>query len=275
MRRIISGLLVVLCFMGSITTSLGENFMPKIGDVIGVEMPSFRAIAFRKPDHEEYLDDGTINRVFEHIDEQEYDKWNQYLEESGCSLISYEIEGSKLTAVLSKSGKEMSFIYDNQSLTMSVMYSAGTYEESSTKKIKAGSEVLFGRYQQNIDYSIDYDGSASIWKMYDPEPIEWIVLDVKDGKALLLSKYSLDAGWYDNRNYGDITWEECTMRSWLNSGFINTAFSSAEQSAILKIVVDNSPNKIKKDEKYYDTLEGNNTKDKIFLLSYSDFPHGK
>ena len=47
-----------------------------------------------------------------------------------------------------------------------------------------GNIVAFGRYEQDNDLT------------NGPEPIEWIVLDVVDGektKALLLSKYGLDA----------------------------------------------------------------------------------
>ena len=80
--------------------------------------------------------------------------------------------------------------------------------------------VTFGNYEQDNDLS------------NGPEAIEWIVLDVQDGKALLLSKYGLDVKLY-NTGWTDITWETCTLRTWLNSDFKDTAFDRTEQRALL------------------------------------------
>ena len=119
--------------------------------------------------------------------------------------------------------------------------------------VQAGSIVLFGRYEQDNDPD---DGA---------EPIEWIVLDVQDGKVLLISRYGLDAQPY---NTGlEYTWETCTLRTWLNSDFLNTAFSEQEQQAILLTDVDNSSSQ---DYSEWNTSGGNNTQDQIFLLSYAE-----
>ena len=117
-----------------------------------------------------------------------------------------------------------------------------------------GSIVTFGRYEQDGD------------KENGPEEIEWVVLDVQDGKALLLSKYGLEAKPY-NTEYTDVTWETCTLRAWLNSDFLNKAFSAEEQSAILTTTVDNSSSQGYND---LNSIDGNNTQDKIFLLSYAE-----
>ena len=70
-----------------------------------------------------------------------------------------------------------------------------------------------------------------------------------------------------NTEYTDITWEKCTLRTWLNSTFFNKAFSTEEQGAIMTTSVDNS-----KSQGYSDwgTNGGNNTEDIIFLLSYAE-----
>lgn len=123
-----------------------------------------------------------------------------------------------------------------------------------------GDAITFGSYEQ--DNNPDNG----------PEPIEWIVLDVRDGKALLLSKYGLDAKPY-NREFDYVTWETCTLRTWLNKDFLKAAFSKTEQQAILLTDVDNS------DSQGFDwstirngnyATGGNNTQDKIFLLSYAE-----
>ena len=122
-----------------------------------------------------------------------------------------------------------------------------------------GDTVIFGHFAQ--------DNDAGNGK----EPIEWIVLDVQDGKALLLSKYGLYAAGYHD-SWDECTWETCSLRSWLNDRFLNLAFSEEERSAILTTMVDNS------DSQGYDwTLVGdekisggNDTQDRIFLLSYAE-----
>lgn len=57
------------------------------------------------------------------------------------------------------------------------------------------------------------------------------------------------------------------MRTWLNGTFYNKAFSSAEQAAILTTNVDNSKNQCYSG---WNTSGGNNTQDKVFLLSYAE-----
>ena len=127
------------------------------------------------------------------------------------------------------------------------------------KTIAVGDVVSFGSYAQ--------DNNQSNGK----EPIEWIVLDVQDGKALLLSRYGLSAAGYHN-NWDDCSWETCDLRTWLNDRFLNWAFSDEEQSAILLTTVDNSDSQgydwtIIGDEKQ---SSGNNTQDKLFLLSCAE-----
>ena len=83
---------------------------------------------------------------------------------------------------------------------------------------------------------------------------------------MLLSKYVLDVQPY-NEEFVDITWEKCTLRTWLNDTFINKAFTEEEQSAILMTEVDNSQSQCYSG---YDTDGGNDTQDRVFLLSYAE-----
>lgn len=90
--------------------------------------------------------------------------------------------------------------------------------------------------------------------------------DEANHKTLLISKYGLDAVPY-NKEYTDITWEQCTLRAWLNGEFLKKSFSMKEQSAILVTDVDNSSSQGYSD---WNTNGGNNTQDRIFLLSYAE-----
>lgn len=120
-------------------------------------------------------------------------------------------------------------------------------------KFAVGNYVTFGTYPQTKAGN-------------DATPIEWLVLARDGNKALLISRYGLDAQPY-NIVYTDVTWENCTLRTWLNWTFYNKAFSSAEQSAILTTNVDNSKNQCYSG---WNTSGGNNTQDKVFLLSYAE-----
>ncbi len=117
-----------------------------------------------------------------------------------------------------------------------------------------GDIVTFGRYEQDNNLK------------NGPEPIEWIVLDVQDGKALLLSRYGLDEQPYNKKEIS-ITWEDCTLRAWLNEDFVNAAFTHEEWYAILVTDVDNSSSQ---GYSVWSTNGGYNTRDEIFLLSYAE-----
>lgn len=120
-------------------------------------------------------------------------------------------------------------------------------------KFAVGNYVSFGMYPQTKAGN-------------DATPIEWLVLARDGNKALLISRYGLDAQPYNKYN-ASVTWETCTLRTWLNGRFYIKAFSSAEQAAILTTNVDNSKNQCYSG---WSTSSGNNTQDKVFLLSYAE-----
>ena len=111
-------------------------------------------------------------------------------------------------------------------------------------QFKIGNTVKFGSYPQRND---------------EKEDIEWQVLDIKDGKALLLSTYALDCKKY-NTSFTNVMWGTCTLRKWLNQDFLNTAFSEDEKAMIPTVTV--SP------------LNGRNStaaaQDQVFLLSITE-----
>ena len=123
--------------------------------------------------------------------------------------------------------------------------------EATTAKPSIGQTITFGSYEQ--------DNNTSNGK----EAIEWIVLDIQDGKALVISKYALDSKPF-NETPTSVTWETCTLRTWLNDDFLNSAFSESEKSKIPTVTVsaDKNPD--------YRTKPGNATQDQIFLLSITE-----
>ena len=116
-----------------------------------------------------------------------------------------------------------------------------------------GSYVTFGHYPQTEAGD-------------DSTPIEWLVLARDGQKALLISRYGLDAQPY-HTEYVDVTWENCTLRTWLNDTFLNKAFTPEEQTGILLTEVDNSDSQ---GYSGWNSSGGNNTQDRIFLLSFAE-----
>ena len=125
------------------------------------------------------------------------------------------------------------------------------YKVEKLKVAKVGDYVFFGAYEQ--------DNNTSNGK----EDVEWLVLEIKDGKALVISKYALDCKPY-NTSYTDVTWETCTLRKWLNNNFLGSAFSAEEKAMIPTVMVsaDKNPD--------YSTNPGNATQDQLFLLSITE-----
>lgn len=131
---------------------------------------------------------------------------------------------------------------------------AAAHEAAIAPFKKVGSYITFGNYEQ--------DNNTGNGK----EAIEWLVLDVEGDKVFLVSRYGLDCQAY-NTTKTSITWEKCSLRTWLNSTFMETAFSTEEQSAIVVTTVDNSKSQ---GNSSWSTDGGNNTQDRIFLLSYAE-----
>ncbi len=118
----------------------------------------------------------------------------------------------------------------------------------SAKKLAVGDTYLFGTYEQDNDPS---NGT---------EPIEWQVLEKNGSRLLLISTKGLDGRVYHD-TADPVTWETCSLRSWLNHEFLTKAFTSDEQNRIQTVTVttDRDPDR--------DTDPGNPTEDKIFVLS--------
>nr|MCR5042187.1 DUF6273 domain-containing protein [Clostridia bacterium] len=123
-------------------------------------------------------------------------------------------------------------------------------QKAGLTNISVGSTIKFGFYEQ--------DNSTSNGK----EEIEWKVLAVEGKKALIISQYALDCKPY-NKTDTDMTWEKCTLRTWLNGTFYDAAFGMDYQKMIVSSTVTNSSYK-------WNIPSGNNTTDKVFLLSKTE-----
>ena len=123
---------------------------------------------------------------------------------------------------------------------------SSSQEKDKDPEYKVGETMEFGNYPQ------DKDGTE--------KPIEWIVMKKEGNQVLLLSKYVLDAKPY-NEELEEVTWEISDIRQWLNNEFYTTAFNKAEKAKIQTSLIKNE------DNSEYGTSGGNDTEDKVFLLS--------
>ncbi len=129
---------------------------------------------------------------------------------------------------------------------------ASTLLKEHPEVAQVGDIITFGSYEQ--------DNKTANGK----EQIEWKVLEKdQNGKMLLVSRYALDCRHYHS-SVEKVTWETSDIRSWLNNDFYNTAFSSSERAKIKITTLEN------RDNADYNTDGGNDTKDKVFLLSIDE-----
>lgn len=186
-------------------------------------------------------------------------------EDYEAAYALYEEIGNKDAIVSNKYDRAVALFDSGDYEAARILFEGLDYKDSVSKlnaikvknqidsmtKAKVGEYVFFGSYEQDNDLA---NGK---------EDIEWLVVEKKENKILLLSKYALDSKPYNETNVG-ITWETCTLRAWLNSTFLNDAFNAEEQ----RVVADSS---VQADKNYkFGTSGGKNTIDKVFLLSRSD-----
>ena len=149
-----------------------------------------------------------------------------------------------------------------------------TIDGEKYRRIKKSDATYLGSNDRYYHWN---DSSSYHYFRYDK--IKWRVLDVSGSRAFLLADQVLDDQKY-NTEYTSVTWARSTIRSWLNGyndstnncgtdftgkNYIDSAFSSEEQGAIVSTNLDN-----KATGPYSDRYGGDNTSDKVFLLAYCD-----
>lgn len=158
--------------------------------------------------------------------------------------------------------------------------------DKALQLVDSGSAVNINGSQEDSIYFGSYKQSSDGNGGYNTDPIKWRVLSNADGKLFLLSDQNLEFRPYHS-HAADITWEKSSIRSWLNgygakenyhkqdysdNNFIDTAFSSGEQSVIVDTYVYNATQSdgVSDPNPDYTTRGGNDTSDKIFLLSIEE-----
>ena len=131
--------------------------------------------------------------------------------------------------------------------------------DNSDKAIRYGTSHITGAMESNVYFgnywqSVGSDDATDSNK----EPVKWRVLS-NDGNLFVVSDQNLDCIAY-NSSAETVTWEDCSLRKWLNGKFIDRAFTAQEQSAVLESFVENQ-------DGAKGSEAGADTYDKIYLLS--------
>ncbi len=133
---------------------------------------------------------------------------------------------------------------------------ASAYPSALPEAVVPGDTITFGHYEQDNDTS------------NGPEAITWKVLDVQDGKALVISEKILARvrHRYVEDGHGAVTWETSRVRQWLSEDFFDAAFSDEEKTAVYLTNVKSEPN-----PDYTDTDPGKDTQDYVFVLGLEQY----
>ena len=85
-------------------------------------------------------------------------------------------------------------------------------------------EIIFGSYPQKPDEYVNgkrisiVDGKPQ-FNPLENQPIEWLVVSEDEEKMLLVSKHILECLPFNDWDTFDISWENCTLRAWMNGAF--------------------------------------------------------
>lgn len=117
------------------------------------------------------------------------------------------------------------------------------------REVSVGEIISYGHYEQNGKNS---DGK---------EAIEWIVLEVNDEYAIMISRYVLDAARFTNPLRAT-TYSGSDLRNWLNYDFAGTAFTEKEKAGLTAILFDPGSN-----PEFSGTNQGGAVADLVGILS--------
>ena len=100
----------------------------------------------------------------------------------------------------------------------------------------AAAEDIHGYSKKQGGYSYVHFGTFPQDAQGNEAPILWRVLEVKENEAYLLAEYIIDVHYVhlDTKAYYDMKWQESDLYAYLQSDFMNRAFTDAEQQVLLQ-----------------------------------------
>ncbi len=211
------------------------------------------------------VENTTIDNTSLHFDEPESiedssledDATSGVFGRHAISLSSNELStdvSDNTQSVFESSANELCRSFDDISKIVSIsadMHQEGNNVERPDAQIRnasiaRGDTIQFGSYFQDLSKA----------------PIDWVVLEKDRNKLLAVTKEAIDCKPYED-HYGRVgtTWQNCSLRTWLNSFFFENAFSASEKDCVLqtRVSIESKHELSHNGQKY--------TLDKVFLLS--------
>jgi hypothetical protein len=153
-------------------------------------------------------------------------------------------------------GIQFDHVAVNELLPVPMLREDAPYHRALVKQITAYVRARESR-------SIVRMGRWPVEKGGPAEEIEWFKAAETEEKLLLVSRYGLETKMFSEERCR--TWNECSLRRWLNEDFLSEAFTDEERRMILTTRVEPDPNP------EYDTFPGEACEDRLFVLSLGEY----
>jgi len=139
-------------------------------------------------------------------------------------------------------------------LAVAIVFAVGCAnpnEANSLEEARVGDTIHLGE----VNFIAHYGGEFK-------DDIAWRVLAVEDDRVLVIAASIIEFRPY-NTKYVDITWDQSTLRHWLNDSFYDGLPTSMRNHALTTPLTNcNNPSR--------GTPGGSDTEDKVFLLSLDE-----
>lgn len=197
------------------------------------------------------------------------------LDKGGMPTLEWEkVDGAVVYQILRSEEKDSGFTHLKTTKQTSLTSVSEKRGHTYYYKIRAQlSDYSWGAFSETVGItvpkwklSVGDTITIGLWKQNNETPgnesIAWQVLAVEEEKALVISEQGLDCCPYHNdRHESTVTWDNSSIRFWLNDYFYNNAFSDEEKTRIIMTDIKAGGNPS------FSTEYGNETKDRVFLLS--------
>ncbi|MCR5835240.1 MAG: DUF6273 domain-containing protein [Lachnospiraceae bacterium] len=235
-----------------ITRTFGEYGMPI---VFGEDLwGAFRGDKYRGIYPAMKIDN--VDVIIENVDSvEEVESRNYNIEDTKYNAPGFEVYSCQDSNLTSNYWKT------DRTLTWNCIW-MGSYPQSEVdEQTKEMLDGLMDSTDWNYDDAIVVGGNKyqrvgndSGYRYFKYEPIKWRIISREDNEALVMADKNLDIVELDSYERAK-PWEESRARDYLNNKFCDVAFDDNEEKAIKKTLVI--------DENKY----GNDTMDRVFLLS--------
>lgn len=199
--------------------------------------------------------------------------YQDYLRKTAPKTVPEFIENNKITAfpllvkykVIRKANINKMVDYAQNARKMDILsylLNAGNDLRNHPKAMDIAPKFTPGKSDNNAQQKLP-DTSVSVgdivWMGVMPMP--WQVLENKNGRLLLISKFAFDCQAYNNTFYR-VRWEDCALCKWLNNEFYTHYFTDEEKATARSVYID--------EDMLYSEKTGNLPESKLFFLSVEE-----